>query len=261
MRKLTILLLLLCSLVSFHAFSQNITIKGSIVDTTEKKNLINSVIVVLRRTDSVMVGFTRSDKAGNFILKKIPEGKSIIMITHPAYADYIDEINITASSPGDLGKISMIQKSQLLQEVIVSNAGAIRIKGDTTEFKADSFHLKAGATVEDLLKKLPGIQVDKNGKITAQGQAVQKVLVDGEEFFSDDPTIVTQNMLSDAVDKVQVYDQKSDQATFTGVDDGVKTKTIDLKLKDNRKQGYFGKLESDHSMIIILSDKMSLMIH
>jgi hypothetical protein len=190
-----------------------------------------------------MVGFTRTDKAGNFSLQKIPPGRSILMITHPAYADYIDEVDISATIPLDLGKISLIQKSQLLAEVIVSNAGAIRIKGDTTEFKADSFHLKPGSTIEDLLKKLPGIQVDKNGKITAQGEAVQKVLVDGEEFFSDDPTIVTQNMLSDAVDKVQVYDKKSDQATFTGVDDGVKQKTIDLKLKENRKRGYFGKVE------------------
>jgi hypothetical protein len=242
MRKLT-LILLLCSCASYYAISQNIIIKGSVVDTSEKKSLTNTVITVMRKADSVMVGFTRSDKSGNFTLKKIPAGKSILMITHPAYADYIDVMDITENSPLDLGKISLIQKSQLLAEVIVSGVGAVRIKGDTTEFKADSFHLKAGSTVEDLLKKLPGIQVDKNGKITAQGQAVQKVLVDGEEFFSDDPTIVTQNMLSDAVDKVQVYDKKSDQATFTGVDDGVKTKTIDLKLKANRKKGYFGKIE------------------
>lgn len=238
-----IFVLLLCSLTSYHAYSQHFIIKGSVADTSEKKTLTNSVIAVIRKADSVMIGFTRSDKAGNFIIKKVPAGKFLIMITHPAYADYIDEVVISATSPTDLGKIIMRQKSQLLAEVIVSNAGAIRIKGDTTEFKADSFHLKAGSTIEDLLKKLPGIQVDKNGKITAQGQAVQKVLVDGEEFFSDDPTIVTQNMLSNAVDKVQVYDKKSDQATFTGVDDGVKQKTIDLKLKENKKKGYFGKIE------------------
>ena len=127
--------------------------------------------------------------------------------------------------------------------MVVSNNGSIKIKGDTIEYKVDSVLMKAGATVEDLLKKLPGIQVDKNGKITAQGVAVEKVLVDGEEFFSDDPTIVTRNMLSDAIDKVQVYDKKSDQAAFTGVDDGQKIKTIDLKLKADRKKGYFGKAE------------------
>src|SRR5204863_8777049 len=108
---------------------------------------------------------------------------------------------------------------------------------------ADSFHVQANATVEDLLKKLPGIQIDKNGKITAQGETVQKVLVDGEEFFGDDPTLVTKNLRADMVDKVQLYDKKSDQAAFTGIDDGVKDKTINIKLKEDKKNGYFGKLD------------------
>ncbi|MBS1660875.1 MAG: outer membrane beta-barrel protein, partial [Bacteroidetes bacterium] len=122
------------------------------------------------------------------------------------------------------------------------NRNAIRLKGDTTEFNADSFRTQPNASVEDLLKKLPGIQVDKNGKITAQGEAVKKVLVDGEEFFGDDPTLVTQNLRADMVDKVQVYDKKSDQASFTGIDDGKREKTINLKIKDGKKNGYFGRV-------------------
>lgn len=236
------LILLFLTGTFFSAFPQSSSLHGSVTDSSEKKNLANSVIAVLRKSDSVMVRFTRSDKTGNFTFPQLPAGKFILLITHPAYADYIDDINLTSTAM-DLGKIYMTLKSQLLKEVIVTNTGAIRVKGDTTEFKADSFHLRANATVEDLLKQLPGIQVDKNGKITAQGQSVQKVLVDGEEFFSDDPTIVTQNMTADAVDKVQVYDKKSDQAAFTGIDDGQKIKTIDLKLKENRKHGYFGKAE------------------
>lgn len=242
MKKTTIVLLLLIFIIN-RGFSQNAVIKGSVIDTSENKTLSNSVVIILNKSDSIMLAHTRTDKAGIFIINKLSAGKRIVMVTHPAYADYVDEINVATDSVIDLGKITMTLKSQLLQEVFVTNAGAIRIKGDTTEYKVDSFHLQAGATVEDMLKKLPGIQVDKNGKITAQGVTVEKVLVDGEEFFSDDPTIVTKNMLSEAIDKVQVYDKKSDQATFTGVDDGQKTKTIDLKLKDNRKKGYFGKLE------------------
>ncbi len=242
MKKPFLLLLMLMG-TTLVMYAQDHTLHGSIIDSTEKKNLSNSVIAVLRKSDSVLISYSRSDKNGNFSLKQVPPGKSILMITHPAYADYIDVLDFQ-SPDTDLGRIYMTLKSQLLQEVIVSNSGAIRVKGDTTEFKADSFHVKPGATVEDLLKKIPGIQVDKNGKITAQGEAVQKVLVDGEEFFSDDPTIVTQNMDAAAIDKVQVYDKKSDQATFTGIDDGQKIKTIDLKLKENRKHGYFGKVEA-----------------
>lgn len=192
-----------------------------------------------------MVNFARTDRNGQFNLRHLKPGNYILVISYPKYADYIDELSIKDSSDLDLHTINMILKSQLLQTVVVNaNAGAIRIKGDTTEFKADSFKVQEGANVEELLKKLPGIQVDRNGKITAQGQTVQKVLVDGEEFFGDDPTLVTQNLRADMVDKIQVYDKKSDQANFTGIDDGERTKTINLKLKDDKKNGYFGKLEA-----------------
>lgn len=225
-------------------FAQQATLKGTVIDTSENKNLTNSVVALLRKSDSVLVTFVRTDKTGQFTISKFTPGKYILMVTHPAYADYMDEVEVKDDAPVTLGKIAMILKSKLLEEVVVSHRlGAIRIKGDTTEYKADSFYMKAGSTVEDLLKKLPGITVDKNGKITAQGETVQKVLVDGEEFFSDDPTIATRGLLSDAVDRVQVFDKKSDQATFTGIDDGQKIKTIDLKLKEDRKKGLFGKLE------------------
>ncbi|MEO6915473.1 MAG: hypothetical protein ABI151_07265, partial [Chitinophagaceae bacterium] len=223
-------------------------IRGQIIDSSEKKNLVNTSISILRKSDSVLVAYTRSDKSGNFSIKPLEPLKYIVMVSHPRYADYIESLDLSSNNKPDLGKIFMTLKSQLLQEVIVKNVGAIRIKGDTTEFKADSFMLRPGATVEDMLKKLPGMQVDKDGKIVFQGEAVQKVLVDGEEFFSDDPTIVTKNMLSEAIDRVQVYDKKSDQAAFTGIDDGQKTKTIDLKLKDSRKKGYFGKVEVGSDM-------------
>ena len=138
----------------------------------------------------------------------------------------------------------MVSKEHLLKEfVITKQIAAIKIKGDTTEYMADSFKVKENANVEDLLKKLPGIQVDKNGQITAQGETVQKILVDGEEFFSDDPKVVTQGLAANAVQKVQVYDKKSDQAEFTGLDDGQKTKTINLELKENKKKGYFGRAD------------------
>ncbi|MDF2189238.1 TonB-dependent receptor [Paraflavitalea sp. CAU 1676] len=243
MQKLTLLLLIL--LVSAASlFAQQPTLKGTVIDTSEKKNLTNSVVALLRKSDSVLVTYSRTDKSGQFSLSKFKPGKYVLMVTHPAYADYMDSIEVNDASPVNLGNIAMILKSQLLQEVVVSHKlSAIRIKGDTIEYKADSFYMKAGSSVEDLLKKLPGLQVDRNGKITAQGETVQKVLVDGEEFFSDDPTIATRGLLSDAVDKVQVFDKASDQAAFTGIDDGKKVKTIDLKLKEDKKKGYFGKVE------------------
>src|SRR5690606_5000841 len=112
------------------------------------------------------------------------------------------------------------------------------------EFDASKYTIQPNSKVENLLMQLPGIQVDKDGKITAQGETVQKVLVDGEEFFGDDPTLVTKNIRGDMVDKVQLYDKKSDQATFTGIDDGEKTKTINIQLKEDSKHGMFGKVDA-----------------
>jgi len=238
----TFLCLILCLCSSIAGLAQSSRVLGTVSDTAEKKNLAYSSVLLLRPSDSILVQHTRTDGAGRFTLNNIPFGRYLIVVTYPSYADFIDEISVKDSGAMTLPVIGMVLKSKLLQEVVVSgNKGAIRLKGDTTEFNADSFRTQPNATVEDLLKKLPGIQVDKNGKITAQGETVKKVLVDGEEFFGDDPTLVTQNLRADMVDKVQVFDKKSDQATFTGIDDGQRDKTINLKLKDGKKAGYFGR--------------------
>ncbi len=244
MPRLTALLAFSCLVfcISISATAQSSRISGSIADTSEKKLLGNGSVLLVRPTDSILVGHARTNASGGFQLT-VPPGRYIILITYPSYADYVDTLNLKDTGAVVLPAIGMVLKSKLLETVVVSGSkGAVRIKGDTTEFNADSFKTQAGASVEDLLKKLPGIQVDKNGKITAQGEAVKKVLVDGEEFFGDDPTLVTQNLRADMVDKVQVYDKKSDQATFTGIDDGQRDKTINLKLKNDKKLGYFGRV-------------------
>ncbi|CAN5436092.1 TonB-dependent receptor [soil metagenome] len=242
--KKTLLLLVAGLLFSLFVKAQTASVKGVIRDTSSKENLYNTTISLLRSKDSILVKFARSDAKGNFELKGLDTGKYVLLITYPLYADYVDKLTVKDSSASmDLGTIPVILKANLLKDVIVRQTiSAIRVKGDTTEYTADSFKVQANASVEDLLKKLPGIQVDRNGQITAQGEKVQKVLVDGEEFFGDDPTLVTQNLRADMIDKVQVFDKKSDQANFTGIDDGERQKTINLKLKDNKKNGYFGKL-------------------
>ena len=242
MPKLSILLSCFL-LLAASAVAQYSHISGSVSDTLEKKTLSNASILLLRPADSILIAHTRSDAAGHFQLNKVPTGHYLLLVTYPSYADYVDEVDAKDTNGLILPPVPMVLRSKLLETVVVSgNKGAVRIKGDTTEFNADSFRTEAGASVEDLLKKLPGIQVDRNGKITAQGETVKKVLVDGEEFFGDDPTLVTQNLRADMVDKVQVYDKKSDQANFTGIDDGQREKTINLKLKNGKKNGYFGRL-------------------
>lgn len=223
---------------------QSAAIKGSITDTLNKQNLPNTIISLLKAKDSVLVKFIRSDKSGNFELKNLPAGKFFLMISYPKYADYIYPLTLKGDTAADLGLVKMTLKSKLLEEVLVKQKiAAVRMKGDTLEYNADSFKVHAGASVEEMLRKMPGLQVDKDGNITAQGEKVEKVLVDGEEFFGDDPTMATKNLQADAIEKVQVFDKKSDQAAFTGIDDGSKKKTLNLTLKEDKKKGYFGKVE------------------
>ncbi len=242
MRKFIVLAL--STLFSLISFSQTSSIKGTVVDTSDNKNLQNTLISVMRSKDSVLVKFTRADRTGNFAINNLDTGKFVLLITHPYLGDYFDNIFLRAGETNELGKIPLISKSKLLSEVIVKSGAPIRIKGDTTIYTADSFKVRAGANVEELLRTMPGIQVDKDGKIIAMGERVTKVLVDGEEFFGTDPGIATKNLRADIVQEVQVFDKKSDQAEFTGIDDGIKDKTINLKLKEDKKKGYFGKIEA-----------------
>ena len=192
MRKLLTVLLLLGA--SQLAFAQNTILKGKVADTLDRKNLSNAVVSLIRQKDSTLFKFSRSNVNGEFVITNVANGKYRMLITYPKFADYADDVEIKDQSIIDLGAIALTQKAKLLEEVIVRGGQAIRIKGDTTEFVADSFKVKEGATVEDLLKELPGFQVDSRGNITTLGKRVDKVLVDGEEFFGNDPTMATQNI-------------------------------------------------------------------
>ncbi len=231
-------LLLLCA---FSTFAQKSTISGTITDSTEKRSLHLATITLLRKSDSTLVSFTRSNQEGKFTLPGTDTGQFVLLVTYPRFADYMEGMELKGNL--DLGNVFMTPASKLLNEVIVKTVGAIRIKGDTTEFVADSFKVKEGATVEDLLKKLPGFSVNSKGEIVAQGKRVDKVLVDGEEFFGDDPTMATQNIGAKAVDKVQVFDTKSEQQNLTGITTGNEGKTVNIKLKEDAKKGAFGKLQ------------------
>jgi hypothetical protein len=243
--RLSASLLLGMMLFAFISGAQTFAIKGKVLDTLNSNNLPNASVMLMHAKDSVMETFTRTAADGSFELHPKTQDKYLLMITFPSFADYLDDIDLTDKNEANLGSIVMLSRENLLSEFVLhANKGAIRVKGDTIEYIADSFKTKDGANVEDLLKRLPGLQVNKNGEITAQGEKVEKILVDGEEFFSDDPKVITKNLQANAIDKVQVFDKKSDQAEFTGIDDGEKIKTINLELKEDKKKGFFGKLEA-----------------
>lgn len=214
--------------------------QGQIYDTTASNGLPNALIMAVRISDSALVSYTRSNAEGKFLLQNTPIDTFLIMIQHPAFGD--EEILVVGdkdNSDINFGKIVMPLKTKAIREVVIyANKEAMYFKGDTIVYTADSFKVKQNANVEDLLKKLPGITVDKNGNIESQGKSVSQVLVDGDEFFGADPTMATRNLDAKSVESVQVYEKKDDETALKS-----ETKTIiDLKLKDDAKKGYFGKV-------------------
>ena len=237
-----LILLVFLSLFFFFASAQKIEVSGTVKDTATKASLKNAVVMLLTPKDSIITSFSRVKDDGSYTLKNVQPGKYILSVTHPNFGDFVDDIEVKNGNE-ILAHVAMTPKSKLLEAVIVKSGNPIRLKGDTTIYTADSFKVSANANVEELLKKMPGIQVDKNGQIKAMGQTVEKVLVDGEEFFGDDPGMAVKNLRADAVKEVQVFDKKSEQSEFTGIDDGKTQKTINLKLKEDKKKGYFGKID------------------
>ncbi len=239
--KKNIFLCCIVLVLTLPSLAQQAILKGKVADTLEKKAVHHAVVIVLDKKDSTLIAFTRTQPNGEFNLNIETQREFILLVTCQGFADFVDHIYIQEPTL-ELGTIALTQKAQLLEEVVVRGVQAIRIKGDTTEYLADSFTVREGATVEELLKVLPGFQVDAKGNITAHGQRVQKVLVDGEEFFGDDPTAATQNIGAKAVDKVQVFDSKSEQQKLTGITNSGDGKTINIQLKADKKKGAFGKI-------------------
>jgi hypothetical protein len=232
--------------LSLPVFSQSGSVKGVAFDTSVNQVVPSATVTLMKKKDSSLVTFGMADNNGKFELTQIPDGEYRLLVTQVNYRNSIKYFTIDDQHKTvDLGNISMNDKNKVLNEVVITGeAPPVTLIGDTIQYNAGSFKTQPNANVEDLLKKLPGVKVDKDGTVKAQGEKVQKVLVDGKEFFGNDPKVATKNLPADAVDKVQVYDKLSDQAQMTGFDDGNSEKTINLKLKEDKKKGMFGKVNA-----------------
>lgn len=233
---------LLCSLLFGYA---SLTTAQSVVtlhvyDEFNQAPVSRATIAVVKAADSSLIYHTRTNSQGKARLSMPGKPKAyLFLVTHYKFLEMgffsLNTYNDT---------FFLFPKNKVLSQVNISTNKAITLTGDTISYVADSFKLKPNASVEDLLKKLPGIQIDKDGTIKAQGERVEKILVDGDDFFGQDASVATKNLDAKMVDKVEVIDSKSNKAKSTGVDDGEKVKVINLKLKEEAKKGFFGKLEA-----------------
>jgi hypothetical protein len=239
---LAVLTILVFSIGSY-AQKINGTAKGILLDSVTSSPLSDATVSVVRSKDSSLISFTVTSNSGYFEIKNIDAGTYHLLISYTGMQGFKKQFTISSGSTiADFGTIKLDRNYKALDEVVVKDNAPVKIKGDTVEFRAESFKsVKPNATVEDLLKKIPGMEVAKDGTVKSQGEQVQKVYVDGKEFFGNDPKMATKNLSQDMVESIQVYDDMSEQAKFTQMDDGSRTRTINIKLKKDKKNGWFGK--------------------
>ena len=242
MRLRSALLVLIFSLAAIAAKSQDISLKGKVADKGDKSAIVGATVKLVSLRDSSQVKLVVTDKNGNFVFNNLNASGYRLYITFTGYEKVEQRVNLQASNitplSFSLGKVA----TDLTDVTIVSKAAPARQKGDTTEFSASQFKVNPDATAEDIIKKLPGVTVGKDGTVTSMGEQVRKVTVDGRDFFGDDATAALKNLPASVIDKIQVFDKLSDQAQLTGFDDGNSVKTVNIVTKSGIKNGQFGRI-------------------
>ncbi|HEX2869454.1 MAG TPA: TonB-dependent receptor [Ignavibacteriales bacterium] len=238
MKKILVLFFVL--FIASSSFAQNFTVKGQIAGSVDKNPLTGATVMIIHLPDSTVQGAISGEK-GKFLIEKVKPGRYLINVTYLGFMRYEDKLMVRGKS-AEVGTILLTPESVKTGEIeIIGKMPPVVQKSDTAEFNAGAFKTNPNATAEDLVTKMPGMIV-QDGKVQTQGEDVKRVLVDGKPFFGDDPSAVLRNIPADAVDKVQVFDQQSDQAQFTGFDDGNTTKTLNVVTRLRVREGTFGRL-------------------
>jgi hypothetical protein len=238
------LLLIALIFISFSSYSQskNGSVTGKVVNTKDNLPIDYASVAVKSLTDSSVAGVTNTQTDGSFSIKGLAPGPYRLTVAYLGLKNVNREFTVTAAVPAvNLGNVGMENTGVELNTVVIKGVVTpVVVKTDTVEYNASAFKVRENAVVEDVLKKLPGVEVAKDGSIKAQGETVTRVRVDGKDFFGNDPLLATKNLPAEMIDKIQVIDLMSDQSQFTGVDDGNREKIINITTKKDMKNGYFG---------------------
>jgi uncharacterized membrane protein YgcG len=248
MKTITFLLLLVCITVSANVQAQSAQLSGVVLDSTNNSPVVGAYVAVSRNVPDAKPEYVTTDVNGKFVVTGLTKQLSyLIKVTYLSYKDMSRIVALT-DDVQDLGKFQLTEAVANLKEVkVVGQVTAMEQKGDTTQFNAAAFKTNPDATTEDLIQKMPGITVT-NGTVTAHGETVNRVLVDGKPFFGDDAALTLKSLPAEIVDKIEVFDKLSDQAQFTGFDDGNAQKTINIVTKADRKMGQFGKVFAGYGL-------------
>ena len=241
---LKIALVCIAMIFSLSVYAQNsLTVKARLADekTGEPVGFATASLTV--KGEKEPAKYVLSDSEGNVNLQKVRKGTYIFKAELMGYKPFTKEI--TVEKDLNLGTVNMAEDAEVLDAANVSAVGnPILVKKDTIEYNAASFKTSDNDMLEDLLKKLPGVEVNSDGSITANGETIKKITIDGKTFFLDDPQLASKNLPAKIVEKVKVVERKSEQARFTGIDDGNEETIIDLSVYKGMMNGWFGNLSA-----------------
>jgi hypothetical protein len=241
LKSFVVSLISLMFLTSLTTFSQNNRLSGIVMDKSAKMPIIGAIIILKEKADTTRQYSALTDNNGRFVISSLPSTSFKLIIQNLSYKKISLPVVISKKDL-NLGIIDLEPESKELNEVVVIGQGPAAVqKGDTTEMSSSAYKTNPDANAEDLVKKMPGITVE-NGTVKAQGEDVKKILVDGKQFFGDDPSVALKNLPADVIDKIQVFNKLSEQAELTGVDDGNSQRTINIVTKQSRRSGQFGKI-------------------
>ena len=233
--------------VCLSTYAQDFSLKGKLASSTDSTALVGATVQLFSVKDSTKRYYAISDVDGNFSIDKLARAFYKLKITSVGFKDFSNFVNVSKAET-NIGTLLMTEDTKVLKGVeVTGQVIPIKQKGDTTEYNALAFKTNPDANAEDLLEKMPGIIID-NGKVQAQGEDVQKVLVDGKEFFGNDPRAALKNIPAEIIDKIEVFDQKSDQAQFSGFDDGETSKTVNIVTKSDMRNGQFGNVYAGYGL-------------
>lgn len=250
MKRIAFLVLLIgisTALLSAQSRSQSrgrVTLSGTVLDKEDNSPIMQATVQLLSLPDSTMAVGDVTNNNGRFSLSVRP-GKYVLKVSYVGYLSYLKEYQLTASKPTvNVGKIALSSDAIMLKEAVVTaEAPQVTVSGDTLGYNASAYRTSEGAALEELVKKLPGAEVDDEGNVKINGKEVKKLLVDGKEFFGGDVKTGLQNLPVNMVDKINAYDRQSDNARITGIDDGEEETVLDLTVKKGMNQGWMGNLD------------------
>ncbi len=239
------LLWLASSLCWIQAQNAKVIVSGTVWDAEMSAPIEQATVQILSMPDSTYINGNVSSTNGRFALPAVNPGKYLLKVSFVGYSPKWKVLQLTASKPRvNVGRISLSNDAILMKEaVITAEAPQVQVVEDTLVYNSSAYRVPEGSALEELVKKLPGAEVDDEGNITVNGKSISKILVDGKEFFGDKKDMALKNLPVDMVEKLKTYDKKSDLARITGIDDGEEETVLDLTVKKGMKQGWFGNAD------------------